>query len=138
MRVFVCGGRSFGVEANIELPDEDRRRDRQRAANERRFLYETLDTFHVDNGVTAIIHGAQKGADSLAGYWAQRKFIEAIPYPAKWKQLGKSAGPTRNRQMIDEGRPDVVIAFCGGRGTADMVSRARASGIRVIQAASDV
>jgi hypothetical protein len=134
MRVLVCGGRSFGVEVNVDLPDEDRRRDRQRAANERRFLWETLDTFHVDNGVTAVIHGAQKGADSLARYWAQRKLIEAIPYPAKWKQLGNSAGPIRNKQMIDEGRPDVVIAFAGGKGTANMITQARASGIRVIEA----
>jgi hypothetical protein len=33
--------------------------------------------------------------------------------------------------MIDEGKPDLVIAFPGGRGAADMVSRAIKAGIRV-------
>jgi hypothetical protein len=35
--------------------------------------------------------------------------------------------------MIDQGRPDLVVAFPGGRGTADMVRRARAAGISVIE-----
>jgi Lhr-like helicase len=35
--------------------------------------------------------------------------------------------------MIDEGKPDLVIAFPGGRGTADMVGRARKAGIRVVE-----
>ena len=31
--------------------------------------------------------------------------------------------------MIDEGRPDFVVALPGGVGTADMVRKARAAGI---------
>ena len=34
--------------------------------------------------------------------------------------------------MLDERRPDLVVAFPGGRGTADMVGRARSAGIEVI------
>ncbi|KWT72357.1 hypothetical protein APY04_0151 [Hyphomicrobium sulfonivorans] len=33
--------------------------------------------------------------------------------------------------MLDAGRPDLVVAFVGGRGTADMVRRARAAGVKV-------
>jgi ABC-type branched-subunit amino acid transport system substrate-binding protein len=33
--------------------------------------------------------------------------------------------------MIREGKPDAVVAFPGGRGTADMVRQARAAGIEV-------
>lgn len=33
--------------------------------------------------------------------------------------------------MIDEGRSNLVLAIPGGRGTADMVRRARAAGIEV-------
>ena len=36
--------------------------------------------------------------------------------------------------MIDVGKPDAVIAFPGGRGTADMVQRANQAGIPVFQA----
>jgi hypothetical protein len=34
--------------------------------------------------------------------------------------------------MLNEGKPDLVVAFPGGRGTADMVKRARAAGIELI------
>jgi hypothetical protein len=38
--------------------------------------------------------------------------------------------------MLDCERPDVVLAFPGGKGTADMVRRAERAGIRVIRASS--
>ena len=41
----------------------------------------------------------------------------------------------RNQQMIDEGKPDLVVAFLGGRGTTDMVKRARIAGGKVIEVA---
>jgi len=52
---------------------------------------------------------------------------------AKWSKHGRAAGPIRNQEMIDECKPDLVVAFPGGRGTADMVRRAKAAGIRVIE-----
>jgi predicted Rossmann-fold nucleotide-binding protein len=36
--------------------------------------------------------------------------------------------------MLAEGRPDAVIAFPGGKGTADMVRKARAAGLPVVEA----
>lgn len=36
-------------------------------------------------------------------------------------------GPMRNQRMLDEARPQVVIAFPGGSGTADMVDKVRAA-----------
>jgi hypothetical protein len=35
--------------------------------------------------------------------------------------------------MLDEGRPTLVVAFPDGRGTADMVRRARGAGVEVIE-----
>ena len=43
------------------------------------------------------------------------------------------AGFVRNQRMIDEGKPDLCVAFPGGDGTADMVKRARAAGIEVLE-----
>jgi hypothetical protein len=37
--------------------------------------------------------------------------------------------------MLDEGKPDLVIAFPGGRGTADMVKKARRAGVEVVEIA---
>ena len=39
----------------------------------------------------------------------------------------------RNREMLERGRPDLVIAFPGGPGTANMVKLAREAGIEVIK-----
>lgn len=51
--------------------------------------------------------------------------------PADWKTHGKRAGSIRNQKMIDDYHPQLVVAFPGGAGTADMVRRARAAGIEV-------
>jgi len=52
---------------------------------------------------------------------------------ANWRTHGKAAGPIRNQQMLDEGRPHLVVAFPGGTGTADMVRRAKAAGVPVME-----
>jgi hypothetical protein len=77
-----------------------------------------------------LIHGAAPGADRLAAeiWQPQGGTIEA--YPADWKAHGKGAGPIRNQRMLDA-KPDIVIAFPGGSGTADMVRRARSKGLKV-------
>jgi len=59
--------------------------------------------------------------------------IPVIPFPPEWKRYGPKAGPIRNKQMLDEGRPDLVVAFPGGNGTNDMVKKAKAAGIEVIE-----
>lgn len=82
---------------------------------------------------TKIIHGAASGADTLAEEWAERMAVSRHRFPAQWDRHGKAAGPIRNQAMIDKGRPHLVIAFPGGRGTTDMVKRARAAGIDVAE-----
>jgi hypothetical protein len=83
-----------------------------------------------------IVHGAATGADSLADAWAKHYDVPVKRYPADWHAHGRAAGPKRNQQMIDCEKPDVVLAFPGGKGTADLVRRAERAGIRVIRAAS--
>jgi len=78
-----------------------------------------------------IIEGGAKGADFLARVWAKHKMLNWIEFPADWKQYGVRAGPIRNKQMIDEGKPDLVIAFLApnSRGTKDMIAQAQKAGI---------
>jgi hypothetical protein len=81
-----------------------------------------------------LIHGAATGADSLAAhYWRHALGRETESHPADWGKHGKAAGPIRNQEMLDSG-VDILIAFPGGRGTADMTRRALAAGVKVIQA----
>lgn len=112
LRVLVCGGRDYTN-------------------------YEELG-FHLANlrarsGISAIIHGAQRGADTLAGRWAKENNIPVEAYPADWHRYGKPAGPIRNQRMLNEGKPDLVIAFPGNRGTRRMIQQATAHGVRVVQ-----
>ena len=83
--------------------------------------------------IECVIHGGAPGADALGAVWAASRHLRMEAYPADWGAHGRAAGPIRNQRMIDEGKPDLVVAFPGGRGTADMVRRARAAGIEVIE-----
>lgn len=108
--VLVCGGRSY--------------RDRDA-------LYAALDG--LVPAPTHIIAGAAPGADTLAAEWACDRGITPGAFYADWEMYGNAAGPMRNQQMLDDGKPNLVVAFTGGRGTADMVRRAKAAGVRVIE-----
>jgi hypothetical protein len=110
MRILVCGGRDFDDYAMVCA---------------------ALNAAHKKHFVQFIIHGAARGADSLADRWAAENGIHVRAFPANWKQDGKSAGPLRNQRMLDEGKPNAVVAFPGGRGTADMIARAKAAGVPV-------
>ena len=106
MRLLVCGGRNF---------------------SDRLLMRMILDQIDSTSGIEVLIHGAAQGADRLAADWAKERGIPGLPFPADWKKYGNSAGPIRNARMLKEGRPDFVVAFPGGDGTLDMVTRARVS-----------
>lgn len=112
MRALVCGGRDF---------------------NDQAFVDSVLD----EQAPTEICHGAARGADTLAGKWATKRNVPCRVFPADWQRDGNAAGPLRNAEMLREFKPDTIIAFPGGRGTADMVRRAkRADCVRRIVEAS--
>ena len=107
MRVLVCGGRDY---------------------DNREELYAVLDWIDCSwegpgtfGPITVIISGHARGADSLAEQWAKDREVSLDIYPAEWDVYGKSAGFMRNQQMIDEGLPDLVVAFSGGKGTINMI-----------------
>ena len=84
---------------------------------------------------TVVIHGAARGADSLAGFYAEKCELTVEAYPARWDEFGRAARVLRNQQMLDEGKPDLVVYFhdslADSRGTANMVRRAHRAGILV-------
>jgi hypothetical protein len=85
-------------------------------------------------GVTLLVHGCARGADRLAEHWAQDRGVQQHAYAADWQRLGKAAGPIRNQRMLDyEPGIQLVVAFPGNSGTADMVKRARRKGIAVVE-----
>lgn len=64
--------------------------------------------------------------------WAIERHIPFREFRAAWNRWGNAAGPIRNQQMIDEGEPDLVVAFPGSSGTLDMIKRSQKAGIEVI------
>lgn len=110
MRLLVCGGRDY--------------RDRDR-------VYAALDKVRAKYPDIQLLHGGADGADSLAEDWADVSGVGQTVFLAQWDLYGKRAGPMRNQRMLEEGRPDAVVAFPGGSGTADMVSRAERAGLPI-------
>jgi len=112
MRVLVCGGRAFADRALLE------------SALDRLFALRPFDV---------LIEGDARGADRLAGAWAEARGITHLVFKADWDAHGAKAGPIRNQQMLDEGKPDLVVAFHGRSGTAHMKRIARAAGVAVTE-----
>jgi ribA/ribD-fused uncharacterized protein len=107
MKLLVSGGRDFD---DVE------------------FIVTHLNRLHKARSITQLIHGAAKGADTIAAMWADEVGVTPCPFPAEWRddhgRKDSNAGFKRNQRMLDEARPDALFAFPGGGGTADMVDRA--------------
>lgn len=137
MKILVCGGRGFGnIPSWCNRHNFEYDRQSRRAQTERALLADTLNA--LDPKPSLIIHGAATGADAHAAKWAKDAGIPDRPFKANWYpngfgKLDKSAGPIRNQQMLDDGKPDLVVAFPGGVGTADMVRRARIAEVKVLE-----
>lgn len=116
MIVIVCGGRNY---------------------EDRDLVYIVLDRIHKETPITRIVHGGATGADYLGACWADSRGVPSGSYRARWDLHGRAAGPLRNQRMLDEAKPELVVAFPGGRGTADMVDRARRARVVVEHAARD-
>ena len=117
MRIVVTGGRDFADAALVDY---------------------ALNAVHAKHGITELVHGGARGADSLCASWASRNRIPVQQFRAEWNKHGKGAGPIRNQRMIDEGKPEAAVAFAGGSGTADMVNRCKAAGLSVWEVKSPI
>lgn len=143
LRVLVCGSRTFKDAAIVE------------AILDGLYQHHTMGHLTVEMSSFVVIEGGQVsregderwGVDYFAAQWAEHApthshnespddpHFEHLQFPADWSRHGKAAGPIRNQQMLDEGKPDIVVAITDkpleeSRGTADMVRRAQAAGIR--------
>lgn len=112
MRVLVCGGRGW---------------------RETKVMVKRLAA--LPPGPHVLIHGDCRGADRMGAEIGKAMGWHIDPYPADWDRYGTAAGPIRNRQMLREGRPDLVLAFhhdlTRSTGTADMVAISLKVGLEV-------
>lgn len=120
LAVIVCGGRAY---------------------DDRVAAYAALDAAHP----LLVLHGAAPGADTLAGQWCRERGVRVLEVPALWEAQGKSAGPYRNRSMLQLLRTlgDAlpyrigVIAFPGGTGTGNMLNHAHRAELVVWRPATE-
>lgn len=120
MRVLVCGGRSFSDPIRI---------------------WKTLDQIDAERGgIRCVIDGASDdvtgpyvGADYWGHQWALARNRPTVRCSADWKRFGRAAGPIRNKEMLNQQKPDLVVAFPGGNGTRHMAEVARAAGVEVVR-----
>jgi len=114
MKVLVCGDRNYTDTARV---------------------HGALDALDRLNGIEAVIEGCATGADSMGESWAREHGVPIRHFRPEWDKYGRAAGPVRNRQMLMEGRPDLVLAFHDNleesKGTKDMVRQAQKAGIEV-------
>lgn len=124
MRLVVTGGRNYKETART---------------------FAALSDLHARKPISVLIEGEAEGLDKRAATWAKRNGVAVEPYPAPWDDIDHpdavvryrrngapydvNAGPRRNQQMIDEGRPDFALIFPGDTGTADMKARIIKAGI---------
>lgn len=78
-----------------------------------------------------IVNGGCRGADELCRLIAVERGVNVETMKADWNRYGRSAGPIRNSQMIAS-KPDIVMAFPGGRGTSNCVNLARDAKIPIM------
>lgn len=108
-RILVCGGREYSDKKNV---------------------FEVLSK--VVNKEDIIVHGGASGADTLTGEYGKEHGIKTEVHYAKWAEYGKMAGPIRNTEMLNSGI-NIVVAFKGGKGTANMVRKAKKENVKVIE-----
>ncbi|OBS09161.1 hypothetical protein Thpro_021489 [Acidihalobacter prosperus] len=95
-------------------------------------VYHALYTVHERWPIACVIHAGRSEVDRLAQAWAEQQGIATEVFAADWRRRGFAAGPDCHRRMFELGRPDFLVAFPGGRGTPDLVERARTQGLPVL------
>ena len=120
-KIIICGGRHF---------------------NDYELLMSRLNDIIASNKIDIkqleIVSGHCEGADMLGEKCAADLGAKCTVFPAQWKKYGRSAGPIRNKQMIDYIKDcdnPIVLAFVNERtkGTRNTVSLAQKNNIPVFQ-----
>lgn len=140
-RMLVCGDRKW---LTYYLPDG--KLDHAKIALVKAATFSLLDGIAAYLNVDVLIEGCAPGADHASELWSENVGIDVIRehlhFPAEWDRYGRSAGPIRNQKMLDEGRPDYVVALHDNldqsRGTGHMVKIATKAGVPVFHFTTSV
>lgn len=117
MKIVVCGARETkDLETDLKMQVA---------------VHKHLHALNRETPITFLAQGGATGVDSSAHDWAESRGVTCASFWAAWDKLGNTAGPIRNRIMLEIVRPDLVVAFPGGAGTLSCVTIAESRGIPV-------
>lgn len=96
--------------------------------------YECIDDFvKALPPESLIIEGEARGADVMSRQAGIKYGHQVQCFPAEWHIYGRAAGPRRNVQMVEIGKPERIVAFhndiATSKGTAHMIKVAFMRGI---------
>ena len=83
-------------------------------------------------GISCVVSGGALGADYLAEIYAKQNNIHTLIFQADWARFGRSAGPKRNKTIVQNSQ--LVVAFWDGtsKGTKNTINQAKILGVKVI------
>jgi hypothetical protein len=112
MKILVCGGRAYRDHARV---------------------FDVLDALDRRRPIKTLIQGGADGAEAIAREWAENRRVKVQIYASPMGLADEDAWTTQNQRMLASSRPALVVAFPGARRTADLVQRAKAAGITVLE-----
>ncbi len=126
MRVLICGGRNVG-RVSKSTGFQNAGHELEAASAARLFISDMLSKLHAEQPFTLVICGAEGGAERLGKKWAELANIPVQPFMMDQRQTISD----RNKRMLDQGKPEFIIAFEGGEETEIMLANAEQRGIPV-------
>ena len=103
-----------------------------RSFNDMPLLIEHMDEICAAFSVTSIVSGGAKGADTFTAAHAASIGLPMEIFRPDWVQLGRAAGPIRNKAIVNAAT--VVLAFWDGdsKGTKQALNYAKQMGKQVV------
>jgi hypothetical protein len=151
VKLLVCGNRKIG-KTDPATPLHLMQYATENASRQRKMIFDYLSLLHQVRPISLIIAGEEGGAEKLGVHWARLNGIPCVSIrrvkvePSTLKKAiaqfvgnasslkpSKESMLERNRRMLNENTPDVVLAFGTGTSTEALVHDARARGIEIIE-----
>lgn len=111
MRLLICAGRYYADNSECR---------------------QVLDVLHRIHSVTVLIHGGNQFLGAGIEEWAREHGADIVRYPPNWQRHGKLAERLRNRFMLGDSQPDLVMALPGGEDTEELIAHARSAGLQTL------
>lgn len=100
--------------------------------NDHSTIWDVLDKVRAKHPGMVLLHGGStRGAERIASAWADTRRVTQIAFKPDWSRDGKAAPFKRNDRML-EVVPVGLVAFPGSGITDNLVDKARAMGLKVL------